>query len=263
MQHAGWGRRGPLRGLLREVLPPVLYTGARFLRRRLDVSAGRGELRAAGYYDEVYEASAAYKQPYWESRYYFLWSVVADRLVRANVRNVLDIGCGPGQFAALLRDKGFDRYCGVDFSVRSVELAKQMCPAFEFVAADLSQAQTLRTRQYDCVIALEFLEHVQDDIEMLGQIRLDTFVLITVPNFPDPAHVRFFKNAAAVKVRYKHLFSDVRIDTFLPDRSGMKYFLMEGTRADVPQQAKSDGSQDLALLLGPDLSTEDDKLSAF
>ena len=192
---------------------------------------GRGELRPAGYYDDVYRVSASYRQPYWESRYYFLWSVVADRLVRANVRNILDLGCGPGQFAALLRDKGFERYCGIDFSETSVELAREVCPAFEFAVADLSDPDTLRHREYDCVLALEFLEHVEDDRGILEEIRPGTRVLLTVPNFPDPAHVRYFRRPSAVEARYERLFSDFRIDTFWPDRSGLRYFLLDGTRA--------------------------------
>jgi trans-aconitate methyltransferase len=183
----------------------------------------------------VYETSASYRQPYWESRYYFVWSVVADRLAKANVDNVLDLGCGPGQVAALLRDKGLVRYCGIDFSKTSVEIARQVCPAFEFIVADLSDPDTLAGREYDCALALEFLEHVEDDVGILDYIKPGTRVLLTVPNFPDPAHVRYFRSAAAVRARYKHRFTDFRIDTFRADKSGMRYFLLDGTRAAVPK----------------------------
>lgn len=249
MQLVRIGRHAKLRGLVHGVLPPILLRGARSVRQRLARPVGRGELRAAAYYDAVYEGSSSYKEPYWESRYYFLWSVVADRLVRANVGHVLDIGCGPGQFASLLRDKGFDRYCGIDFSETSVELAKGMCPTFEFVVADLSDPETLGTREYDCVLALEVLEHVEDDVGILAHIRLGTTVFITVPNFPDPAHVRYFRDAQAVRARYEHLFSNVRVDTFRADGSRMRYFLMEGIRAAVEDQCRIRADHDPRELL--------------
>ena len=195
----------------------------------------RGQLQSADYYDAVYDASVTYRRPYWDSRYYFLWSVIADRLAAANVKNVLDLGCGPGQFATLLRDKGFTKYSGIDFSQKSIEIARRVCPEFEFTVADLSDPNTLRDREYDCVLALEFLEHVENDVAILDCVNPGTRAVLTVPNFPDPAHVRYFRNAAAVRTRYRHMFSDFRIDTFWPDKSGMRYFLLDGTRADAPK----------------------------
>jgi SAM-dependent methyltransferase len=224
-----------LRTFASQIVPPIMIRGARAARSPWTRLGRRGRLRSAGYYDGVYDASSTYRQPYWDSRYYFLWSVIADRLVRSNVENVLDLGCGPGQFAALLRDKGFTKYSGIDFSQKSIEIARQVCPEFEFAVADLSDPNTLSDREYDCVLALEFLEHVVDDVAILDRVDPGTRTVLTVPNFPDPAHVRYFRNAAAVRTRYEHLFSDFRIDTFWPDKSGMRYFLLDGTRANAPK----------------------------
>ena len=55
--------------------------------------------KEADWYDEIYRQPHDYQAHYTQSRYYFLWSVIADRLIRSGVRRVLELGCGTGQFA--------------------------------------------------------------------------------------------------------------------------------------------------------------------
>lgn len=111
------------------------------------------------WYDESLENSAHRWCHYSASNYYFLWSVIADRVVRANVESLLDIGCGSGQLACLLRDKGITRYYGFDFSPKRIELAKQVCSEFEFSVQDAFKTDTFTRIDYDAVICTEFLEH--------------------------------------------------------------------------------------------------------
>src|ERR1700730_536745 len=115
-----------LRALVKDFTPPMLLRAARRLRHRphRELPQPVAERQPASYYDGVYAASGAYRGPYAESEYYFMWSIVADRLLKANARSALDLGCGPGQFASLLHDRGgLERYCGIDFSAVSIEIA--------------------------------------------------------------------------------------------------------------------------------------------
>jgi 2-polyprenyl-3-methyl-5-hydroxy-6-metoxy-1,4-benzoquinol methylase len=189
-----------------------------------------GTLQPSSYYDAVYESGAAYNAPYFESPYYFLWSVIADRLQRDGAMTLLDLGCGPGQVAHLLHDKGLStRYVGLDFSERSIQMAKELCPGYDFLQADLTTPKLLESFEYDCVLALEVLEHLDDDIALLRQVRPGARVLATVPNFSDPAHVRYFRDAARVRERYASLFATVTVDTFAASRRN-KLFLLDGIR---------------------------------
>lgn len=54
--------------------------------------------------------------------------------------------------------------------------------------------------------ATELLEHVDDDLGVLRQIPRRTLTLFSVPNFDDPAHVRYFSSETAVGRRYRGLF---------------------------------------------------------
>ena len=198
-------------------------------QRRDDTQEPHG-VKDADWYDHVYDKAKSYRKHYTKSRYYFIWSVVVDRMMRAGVGRILDLGCGPGQFASLLFDKGVKTYRGVDFSSKSIEMAKERCPSFEFIVADICHSDILDVSDYDCVVALEFLEHVESDTELIQRIRPGVAFFGSVPNFPDKAHARYFKDEKEVHARYHSYFSDLKVDSFLQHRNGKTFFLMEGTK---------------------------------
>jgi len=151
-------------------------------------------------------------------------------MLRAGVRQVLDLGCGPGQVAALLYDKGMREYRGLDFSQKAIEIAKSRgVPGFEFQIRDLSQGDFANI-PHDCVVTLEFLEHVEFDIPLLSRIKPGTRVFATVPNFPYAGHVRWFDTVEQVAARYASLFSHFTVDAFLGNAKGKTFYLMEGVK---------------------------------
>jgi SAM-dependent methyltransferase len=213
--------------------PTALRRVRRGLRRLLRPRPGDdapGE-KTARWYDAVYERSENYRRHYTASEYYFLWAVIADRISSRGVRSVLDIGCGPGQFASLLRDRGIRDYCGFDLSPRSIEIARSACPEFEFSVADALQTDLLESRPYDCVVSCEFLEHVERELDVLRRIRPATRFFGTVPNFASAGHVRSFESTEDVERRYGPLFAELRVDVFRFDARGKVFYLCEGLRA--------------------------------
>ena len=84
---------------------------------------------------------------------------------------------------------------------------------------------------YDAVISLEFLEHVDGDMSVLRRIRQGKRFYGSVPNFPYESHVRHFLDCRQVAERYGPLFTGFRVDEFLADGGARKYFLMEGVKA--------------------------------
>jgi 2-polyprenyl-3-methyl-5-hydroxy-6-metoxy-1,4-benzoquinol methylase len=213
--------------IIKEVTPPIITR----LIKKLRVRYVRE--KNAEFYDRVYDGSSYgktdYDEHYTESRYYPLWTIIVDRLLKqGNNTSILDIGCGPGQFASFLRDKGFVNYLGVDFSPVAIAQARRVCSEFEFVVADMFQTDIPVTHTYNAVICMEFLEHVEEDIEILRRIRSGTYFLGTVPNFPFEAHVRYFHNANDVDNRYKTVFECLSVDTHFADKKGKQFFLMDG-----------------------------------
>src|SRR5690606_28382157 len=119
---------------------------------------------------------------------------------------------------------------GVDFSPDRIRQARTVCPGFTFIQADIMTNTSLEDGEYDCVLALEFLEHIKQDLEILNRVRLGAHVFATVPNFPDPAHVRFFKRKKDVYDRYKRCFSNLEVTEYHGMTPVVKYYLIEGIR---------------------------------
>jgi 2-polyprenyl-3-methyl-5-hydroxy-6-metoxy-1,4-benzoquinol methylase len=154
-----------------------------------------------------------------ESPYYFLWTVITDRILRAKASCVLDIGCGTGQLGGMLAEHGVHRYVGFDFSSERIQIARKLWPFLEFHVADAYNTSLVKEVPYDCVVCTEFLEHVSDDLGVLQRLRPGTLVLATVPNFDSAAHVRVFENANEVKARYEQVLRAVEVSWF---HSGMR-----------------------------------------
>ena len=169
-------------------------------------------------YDESYKsggAAANYHRRYTESFYYPSWQM-AMRYLEALDRNtaILEIGCGAGQFASMLFDHGFLNYTGFDYAAEGIALAKKNNPnhAERFFVEDAFQTEFIE-QDYNLVICFEVLEHVQKDLALLQRIRSGTQMLLSVPNFDDPYHVRYFKNEDEVRERYNKVMriSDISV----------------------------------------------------
>lgn len=219
-----------LKKLAKEVSPPILLAGLKTLGRGVRRGGAPPAERGPAWYDRAFSRTIETHKHYTEAKHHFLWTVVADRMIRAGVRSVLDVGCGSGQMALLLRDKGIPHYCGIDFSEKRIRWAREHCPGFSFVAADVFRTDLLETFLYDAVVCAEFLNHVQKDLELLRRVRAGARVYAIVANFSFDSHVRVFRSAAEVSERYADLFRDLSVSPFTADRKGKGYFLLEGVR---------------------------------
>lgn len=204
------------------------------LARRMGLSrstepAGREE--AAGYYDKLYSGTEVYQVPFEQSHYYFLWSVIVDRIRTARIRRVLEIGCGPGQLAAYLLEHGVESYSGLDFSPTAIELARRNAPTATFVVGDARSGDIHARTPHEAVICTEVLEHIQDDLMVVSHFRAGKRCFCTVPNFPYESHVRHFKDAEEVVARYGAFFDGLDVMTFKSPRDlADRFFLLDGIR---------------------------------
>lgn len=93
------------------------------------------------------------------------------RQVPERCRQVLEIGCGTGQFSRLLAGRA-ERVLALDLSPEMVRLAREhskLYPNIEFVNADVETYQ-LAENQFDCVATLTTLHHLSAE-NILGKIR--------------------------------------------------------------------------------------------
>jgi hypothetical protein len=184
------------------------------------------------YYDDAYRSINAYHVPYWHSPYYFLWSVIADRIRREGASSVLEVGCGPGQLAELLLEQGVSNYTGVDFSPAAIEIARRRLPSVEFIVDDARSSSIYEKIEYDAIVCTEVLEHIEDDLRVIGTFPSGKICVCSVPSFPYKSHVRFFGDACEVKNRYGRFFDKFDVMTLRVSHSGSdRIYLMQGVRS--------------------------------
>jgi SAM-dependent methyltransferase len=83
-------------------------------------------------------------------------------LSELDYRTVVDVGCGAGDNAALLRDgRSVDRLVGLDISEVALSQARTRDPDGEYVRGDI-QTETLEDR-FDLVVSALLVEHLPDD----------------------------------------------------------------------------------------------------
>ena len=91
--------------------------------------------------------------------------------VPGRCREVLEIGCGTGEFSRLLAARA-ERVLAIDLSPQMIRLARvrsELYPNVEFVAGDV-MACPLPAERFDCVATLTTLHHLPLE-SVLGKIR--------------------------------------------------------------------------------------------
>ncbi|HEX6065078.1 MAG TPA: class I SAM-dependent methyltransferase [Longimicrobiales bacterium] len=93
------------------------------------------------------------------------------KLIRPlDFKSVLDVGCGQGSLLQELMAEfpGIEPH-GVDLSQSAADIAQRRVPGGTFGTLDLTQATTGRT--YDLLICSEVLEHIEDDMAAMRNLR--------------------------------------------------------------------------------------------
>jgi len=182
----------------------------------------------ARWYDTIYQHSQKYRLRYEDSPYWPVWQRIIDRLAGLGTPAIIEIGCGPGQLAAAIRDRlGQRAYLGIDFSAKAIEMARANAPELAFVVGDALEAPEVEDFAYDVVICTEVLEHIERDRDVIRRWRPGAAVIATVPSYDSAAHVRHFRNVDEVRARYADLIDDLAVEPIAIERDACLY-LMSG-----------------------------------
>jgi 2-polyprenyl-3-methyl-5-hydroxy-6-metoxy-1,4-benzoquinol methylase len=96
--------------------------------------------------------------PTWSNNY--LWKPVRRILLSGDVpgRTVLEIGCGNGATAHMIRLLGFE-VTGIDPSISGIEIASASYPGIHFAEGSAYDDLAAKYGRFACVVSLEVVEH--------------------------------------------------------------------------------------------------------
>ncbi|KAB1441396.1 class I SAM-dependent methyltransferase [Pseudodesulfovibrio senegalensis] len=193
-----------------------------------------GKEQLSHFYDNLFTnggAEQAYHKHYQNCFYYPAWIAAMDLLRQICPQSILELGCGPGQFAAMIHDhlNPTPDYLGLDFSAKGIEISRNNCPKLSFEIVDIVK-DAIPTKDFDCVVCLETLEHIHADLTVLKKLPLGIPLIFSVPNFNSASHVRWFTDEQAIRKRYEGLVEFKDIKTIQIGTHTNLLFIVKGIR---------------------------------
>ncbi len=125
------------------------------------------------------------RHPWWRARAKLTQGLLGRLGVEPPAR-VLDVGCGWGTTLEALERAGY-RATGADISRKALERLDR--PGRELVEVDLTKPLPEGVGEYDAVLALDVIEHLDDDRAAVGRLgelaSPGGYVVVSVPARPD------------------------------------------------------------------------------
>lgn len=162
-----------------------------------------------------------------------IWRGAVNFFKKHKFENIVDIGCGTGNFAKMFLKINIKNFIGYDFSEEALFKAYEKTKfnrKFIFIKSDLTKYNFI-TPKNTLYTSFEFLEHINNDIFIIKKIPSKSWFCFSVPNYWTPDHVRIFQTKKDIEKRYKHLFSYLFIKEFYfrkPDRIIITQFFCLG-----------------------------------
>ncbi|WP_409253773.1 class I SAM-dependent methyltransferase [Bacillus sp. SCS-153A] len=97
--------------------------------------------------------------------------VIIDLLGNVHDKNVLDLGCGDGEFSHEMLDAGARHYSGIDGSKNMVEsaVANFQSDGADFQLSDL-ESLTLEANRYDLIVSRMVLHYIEDLDRLVSEV---------------------------------------------------------------------------------------------
>jgi len=125
------------------------------------------------------------RHPWWSARTNLVLALLDSLGIRPPA-NILEAGCGWGTNLEALEAAGYE-VTGLDVSRKVLETLDRADR--KLIEADLSQPLPTGSRTYDCVLALDVIEHIDDDCQAARQlgrlVKPGGRLLFSVPALPE------------------------------------------------------------------------------
>lgn len=140
-------------------------------------------------------------------------------------KRVLEVGCGIGAFAKILKEKGYQVKAS-DISAFIIDKAKKLQPKIEFVSEDVEKT-TGKKGEFDLIFALEVFEHLNNPEIALknlrGRLKKDGLLIFSSPyptrrTLADPTHINVHTPEEWMKLGKKagFKFLELKYVSFIP-----------------------------------------------
>jgi len=121
----------------------------------------------------------------------FVFPTLTSCLPSLNQGNLLDVGCGDGDFVLAMQDYGW-RTQGVDLDPAAVEFARQRGAD---VRLGLLSEQHYESDTFDCIVMSHAIEHVADPVGILREcyriLKPGGRLVLATPNIDGQFHGKF------------------------------------------------------------------------
>ena len=140
-------------------------------------------------------APVLYRDLEWGFEYLSYVNRVVELTLESTKERVLEVGCGDGR---IIGEIGLNvkEAVGVDLSEPAIRFAKAFYPETSFLCEDVSKID----EQYDVVIAVEVLEHIEDEnvqdfcMTLFQCIAPGGTLIISVPTIVRPVHKKHYRH---------------------------------------------------------------------
>lgn len=127
----------------------------------------------------------AHRHPWFKARAQLVLAILRTFAV-VPPASIIEVGCGGGMNLCALERAGY-RVVGLDVSRRILELIDR--PERHLIEADLNLEVPPSAGVYDCLLALDVLEHIDDDkgaaVQLARLLRPEGIAVISVPALPE------------------------------------------------------------------------------
>lgn len=208
------------------------------LERWLTDGTPRGGVVSVDYYNAVYMKLNHYQADGADLEHASHFSMICDLLAEDGALSVLDIGCGPGQFAQYMRSRLHVPYTGVDFSPVAIRSANDRNVSDSvFMVLDVNESPLPDHDDQASIVCTEVLEHILDDRALVDKMPAGRMCYCSVPSFHTFGHVRYFESVSEVKARYGEYFTKFRVHELPIGNSGNRLYVFSGLRNDFRHSA--------------------------
>ncbi len=122
---------------------------------------------------------------WWFANKYNIVSKYLDRLAKGGSQRILDFGCGPGNL--IMRLLKYGEIYGADISLDALRYCRNKRQHYVFQIEEGARVP-IRANSFDFVIALDVLEHIEDDFHALLELyricKVGGRIMLTVPAYP-------------------------------------------------------------------------------